>query len=112
MAQYQHLPLYKTTYDLLMRLMHITKSFEREYKYTIGEKIQNHILEILLDIYRANGSKNKTEHLTNLLEHVQMLNVLLRVSHDLKLIATEKYAEIILETASISKQATGWMKVE
>ncbi|MBQ8168457.1 four helix bundle protein [bacterium] len=111
MAQYQHLSLYKTTYDLLLQLMHITKNYPREFKYSIGEKIQDYITEILLDIYRANGSKEKKPHLQNLLERVELLNVLLRVSFDLKILTVEKYANLIEKTTSISKQTNGWMKV-
>ena len=111
MAQYQHLPLYKTTYDLLLELMYITKNYPREFKYSIGEKIQNYMTEILLDIYRANGSKDKKMHLQNLLERVELLNVLLRVSFDLKILPLEKYADLIEKTNSISKQTCGWIKV-
>ena len=38
MAQYQHLPIYKQTYDILLRTMMATKEFPREYKYTLGQK--------------------------------------------------------------------------
>jgi hypothetical protein len=31
MAQYQHLPIYKQTYDILLRTMSATKDFPREY---------------------------------------------------------------------------------
>ncbi len=31
MAQYQHLPIYKQTYDILLRTMTATKDFPREY---------------------------------------------------------------------------------
>jgi len=37
--------------------------------------------------------------------------VLLRVSFDLKILPMEKYADIIEKTGSISRQATGWLKV-
>jgi len=39
MAQYEHLPIYKQTYDLLLRIMTATKNFPREYKYTLGQKL-------------------------------------------------------------------------
>ena len=110
MAQYQHLPLYKITYDLLLELMHITKNYPREFKYSIGEKIQNYITEILLDIYRANSAKDKSLHIRSMLEQVELLNVLLRVSFDLKILPMEKYANLIEKTGSISRQANGWNK--
>ena len=41
MAQYEHLPIYKQTYDALLRVMVATKDFPREYKYTLGQKIKD-----------------------------------------------------------------------
>ena len=35
MATYNHLPVYKASYDLLVELFRFTKDFTREYKYTI-----------------------------------------------------------------------------
>jgi hypothetical protein len=39
MAQYQYLPIYKQTYDILLRTITATKDFPRDYKYTLGQKI-------------------------------------------------------------------------
>lgn len=110
MAQYQHLPLYKTTYDLLVELMHATKNFPKDFKYSLGEKIQNQTTGILIDIYRANGMFDKQECIKKILEDVQFLEVYLRLSHDLKIITVEKYAIFIEKTNSISKQAQGWLQ--
>jgi len=54
MTQYQHLPIYKQTYDILLRTMIATKDFPREYKYTIGQKIKDELIELIVAIYRAN----------------------------------------------------------
>jgi hypothetical protein len=35
MANYEHLPVFRTSYDLLVDLFKVTKLFEKEYKYTI-----------------------------------------------------------------------------
>ena len=110
MAQYQHLSLYKTTYDLLLQLMHTTKNYPREFRYSIGERIQNYITEILLDIYKANSAKDKTPFIRDILEKNTLLDVLLRVSFDLKILSLEKYAKFIEQTGSIAKQSNGWLK--
>lgn len=41
MAQYQHLPIYKTTYELLGVVTRVTAGFPKAYKYSLGEKIRN-----------------------------------------------------------------------
>jgi len=47
-AQYLHLPIYKSTYDLLLAISEVIKNFSREYKYTLGEKLRN---ESIVDKY-------------------------------------------------------------
>lgn len=41
MAQCQHLPIYKTTYELLVVVTRATAGFPKAYKYSLGEKIRN-----------------------------------------------------------------------
>lgn len=110
MAQYQHLPIYKTTYDLLVDLMNTTKDFPRDFKYSLGEKIQNHVVELLVLIYKANSTKNKKIFISEILNEVQFLDLFLRISFDLKIIPQAKYCVFIEKTYSIAKQAQGWLK--
>lgn len=109
MAKYHHLPIFKTTYDLLIELMHATKDFPREFKFSLGEKIQAHIVDLLVDIYRANSARDKVTFITSILEHVQFLDLFLRVSFDLKILPQARYCAFIEKTSSIAKQSQGWL---
>lgn len=108
MAQYNHLPIYKTSYDLLLELIQVTKNFPREYRYSLGEKIDNHLIDLIVTIYKANSAKNKEPFLQSILEHVQFINLFLRISCDIKIIPLNRYANFIEKTSSIAKQATAW----
>jgi hypothetical protein len=68
MAQYLHLPIYKQTYDILLRTMTATKEFPREYKYTLGQKIKDELVELVVMIYRANSATDKNQHIQSILE--------------------------------------------
>ena len=54
MAQYNELPVYKATYDLLLAIYQFTKEFSKEYKYNVGESLKKETIELLTLIYRAN----------------------------------------------------------
>ena len=110
MAQYDILPIYKAAYDFFTHMMNTVHRFPRDYKFSLGEKIQNASIEIVLDIYRANSAYDKTPYIKDLLEKVQILYLLLRVSHDMKIMSAENYAKIIVMLDDISKQAQGWLK--
>ncbi|MBI5218130.1 MAG: four helix bundle protein [Bacteroidia bacterium] len=55
MATYDNLPVYKASYDLLVEIFQFVKNFSKEYKYTVGEKLKNETLEMIMNIFRANS---------------------------------------------------------
>ncbi|MBQ8167949.1 four helix bundle protein [bacterium] len=110
MAQYETLPIYKAAYDFLLRTMHAISHFPREYKYTLGEKIQNQAIELIILIYKINSSENKVPLLKLMQEQIQLLYLLLRISHDIKLMPTEKYAGIVEMVDGVANQTKGWLK--
>jgi hypothetical protein len=59
MAQYNELPVYKATYNLLLAIFQFTKDFSREYKYTVGESLKKETIELLRFIYCANSKTQK-----------------------------------------------------
>ena len=54
MATYDNLPVYKKTYDVLIQLFRITQNMERDYKFTIGENLKKEVIELIMNVYRAN----------------------------------------------------------
>lgn len=110
MAKYEHLPIYKQTYDLLIRTMIATKDFPREYKYTLGQKMKDEIVELVVLIYKANSALDKEQHIAMILERVQVIQLLMRLSHDMKILTRKHYAAIAEMTDSLGRQAQGWQR--
>ena len=107
--KYKQLPIYKSTYDMLLRLMQVVKHFEREYKHTLGEKIQHEAIELVICIYRANQKERRESTIKEILEHIQFLGLFLRIAHDLKLVPMAHYAEVVEMIDNVSRQAQGWL---
>ena len=110
MAQYKHLPIYKGTYDLLLRIMIATKDFPREYKYTLGQKLRDEVLDLILFIYRANCATDRTLSITAIIERLQLVEVMVRLSHDMRVLSHGHYAGLVEMTDSVARQAQGWLK--
>lgn len=110
MALHHQLPIYKLAYDLLSVTTDITRNIPRDFKRLIGEKIREECVEILVLIFRANVARNKTPHIEDLLERLQVVELLLRLSKDKRFISTKQYARAIEITDGIGRQATGWKK--
>ena len=111
MAQYQHLPIYKQTYDILLRTMTATKEFPREYKYTLGQKLKDELIELVVMIYRANSAADKARHIESIVERVQAIQLMMRLSHDMKILSRRHYAALSEMTDSLAKQAQGGLRV-
>lgn len=110
MAQYQHLPIYKQTYDILLRTLTATKDFPREYKYTLGQKMKDELTELVIMIYRANSATDKDHHIQSILERVQAVQLLMRLSHDMHILSRRHYAALSEMTDSLARQAQGWLR--
>lgn len=110
MALYSNLPVYKASYDLLVDLFQFTKSFNREYKYTIGESIKNEIIAMITNIYRASSGYSKKEKIQSARENIETIRLFLRLTKDLKQINLKTFVQLNEQIESVSKQLTAWQK--
>jgi len=110
MAIHNQLPIYKEAYELLKLATNITKNMPKDFKASIGGEIRKLCVQSVLLIARANAADNKTSHLTELLEQIHALEILFRLSKDMRFISIGQYATAISLTDAIGKQANGWRK--
>lgn len=110
MARYDSLPVFKASYDLLVNIFRFSSNFAREYKYTVGEKLKNETLQLIVLVYRANSSRSKVEIIQEAREQVELIRVLIRLMHELKQINIKSFVNINKQIESVSKQLTGWQK--
>ncbi len=109
MTTYNNLPVYKTSYDLLLEVFEVIKKFPREYKYTLWDKIKNEIIELITSIYRANNSfENRIINIKNSREKVEVLRLYMRLTKDLKLVNINKFVSFSENIESLSKQLLAW----
>ncbi len=112
LAQYHHLNIYKKSFDFLVEITKQTTHFQRDFRYTLGEKLNNNAIDFIVWIYKANSAQNLNERakfIKELLERLQYINVILRLSHELKNISKDKYIELTLMTQDVEKQLNGWL---
>lgn len=110
MALHTNLPIYKVAYGLFDLGVDLAKNMPRDFKQSIGGKLRDECIEIMVLIFRANTATEKAPHLGILIERLQVAELLLRLSRDKRLISTGQYASAIELTQSIGKQAGGWRR--
>jgi len=110
MALHHQLPIYRLSYDLLSVAVEVTRNIPRDFKRLLGEKVREECVEMLVLIFRANTARNKTPHIEDLLERLQVVELLLRLCRDKRFISTGQYARAVEITDQIGRQATGWKR--
>jgi hypothetical protein len=110
MSLHSSLPIYKVAYDLLSVATDLTRNMPRDYRASIGAKIREECVELVILIFRANCATRKVPHLDQLIEHLQVTELLLRLSRDKRFISTAQYARAIELSGSVGKQANGWRR--
>lgn len=110
MAQHIDLPIYKLAYDLLDLATDLTRNMPRDFKASLGNQIRNECVALMVQIGRANAAHAKAPHIDAMLESLQVVELLTRLSHDKRFISPKQWARSIDLTDRIGKQAGGWRR--
>ena len=111
MTIYDNLPIYKDSYDLLLLVFELVKKFDKQYKYTLWDKIKNEIIDLITSIYRANSSfENRWKNIKKARKQVEVLKLYIRLCRDLKIISLVKFADVSFKNEKLSKQLLAWWK--
>lgn len=104
MAKYDELPVFKATYDLLLRIYMVSQHWSRDIRYTLGEELKKEVIEILQLIYQANASKKKVAFLSSCRVKLIKVRLQIRVAKDLKQLHLNQYGLLAEMQENISKQ--------
>lgn len=110
MSKVKKLPIYRAGYSLVMLAMKETKHFSRDMRPTLGRRIQDDAVHLVLDIYKANVSHGKINELESLLVRLQALELSFQLAYDLRLINTRALAEAMDIIGDLGRQAGGWLR--
>ena len=108
MVLYYELPVYRDTYQLILKVFEVTGGFPKEYNYSLGQDMKRDALQLVRSIYRANKSDEKKQHLETFLDDFELLKLEIRLCTDMKILSFKKQAELSVLMDSIGKQVTGW----
>jgi len=109
MSNYQNLPVFRESYDFLVIFFQVAKALPRECKYTVGERIKNESLEMILSIHRANASRSgRTERVAEAIDCLERIRILLRILKDTQRIGLERFVELSEKIESVGRQLYGW----
>lgn len=90
MALYYDLPVYRDTYQLILKVFEITKDFPHEYKYSLGQDMKHDTMQLVRSVYRANKEKDKVEALGHFMDEFELIKLQIRLCANLKVLPLKK----------------------
>lgn len=97
-------------YDLLKWLMPVVSRFPKDKRYTLGQRLENKLLDILELLLCANYSKDKLNLLKKANLELECCRYLIRLSCDLRFINLKRYEFISQQVNEIGRMVGGWIK--
>ena len=97
-------------YDLVLWLLPKAETFSRSYRFSLGERVVAHGLDLLLALVEASYTANKASLLQQANGKVNGLRYLLRLAKDLRLLTVDSYAFAAERLEEIGRMVGGWQK--
>lgn len=104
------LVIYQKMYDLILYAYPVVNRFPKQQRFTLGQQIQNTMLDIQKSIIQANRQKNKTPILYQIDTDLEKLKFLIRLAKDLGFIDIKKYEHLGKQIAEVGRLLGGWLK--
>ncbi len=108
----QEAPVFQLLFDLMKDTHLARKKFPKTEKYTLGERIEENILEALLAIMEAGYAKKewKLPHLDRARTNIESAKILFRLARELQLIDGKYYLAFEERLQRASQMLGGWKR--
>ena len=97
-------------YDFVLWLLPKVENFPRTHRFTVGERLTTHGLDLLTALVEAAYARQKGELLEQASRKVNSTRYLLRMAKDLKLMSIDAYGFSAEKLDEIGRMVGGWSK--
>lgn len=97
-------------HELLIWLIPQLDKFPRARRFTLGDRIEQRLLELLEDLVEATWSRRKLEALTRANRRLEVMRHLWRAAFELKITSMRQYEYGLRKMDGIGRQIGGWVK--
>lgn len=109
-AKSEDLPIIQRTYDLVLWLVPRLNKLPRNYKFALGDRVQNTLYGILDGLLRARFAIEKLPILEGLNAELDVLRYQLRLCKDLDLLDLRRYEYAGGLVNTIGQNLGGWIR--
>ena len=103
-------PVVTKAYNLTLWYIKKISSLPKNHRFTLGEKIQNTLLDLLMHLSDAIYSKDKVKLLLQANKEIEKLRLLSKLLKDLTIISTDNFRFATNSLNEIGRMIGGWIK--
>jgi hypothetical protein len=97
-------------HNLLIWLIPLLDNFPRNRRFTLGERLESGLLEILECLVEAAYAKSKGDLLKRANSRLAVIRHLWRMAYELQIIPAKRYEHGARLLEDLGKQVGGWLK--
>jgi len=98
------------TYNYIKWVLPIIAKYPRNYRYTLGTRIENTLYDFMELLQKSYFVTDKHMYLPDASIKLEHLRIILRLSYDLRLFGNKIHHAMIEQMENIGKQLGGWIK--
>lgn len=106
----ENYPILVKSYQLTLWYIQKLTTLPKGHRFTIAEKIQKSLLDLMLLLSDAIYTKARTPLLDSANKEIERLRLLTRLLKDLAMLSTENYRFVIASLDELGKMVGGWRK--
>jgi len=104
------IPLFTKLYELYSTVSSSLPSFPKTQRYTLGQRIEQTILDLLELLFSIPLAANRLTLLKRMSVKTDLLKTLLRLAKDTRSLPTGRYLELQAILQEIGKMLGGWIR--
>ena len=104
------LPAVQKAYDLGKEILPRVAKYPKEYRYSLGERLNDNALDIIELLVQATYTREKARLLDQANVKLERMRFLLRLSHELGALSTKGFEHVMKMVTELGRQIGGWRK--
>lgn len=86
------------------------ESFPKSQRFILGQRLSNHVMDVLETLVKASYAKDKTTLLVQANEGIEMTRWVVRMASDRKLLAPKQFEFSAIQLNECGRMVGGWLK--
>jgi 23S rRNA-intervening sequence protein len=107
---HEGLPVVQKSYDLALWLLGRTTRFSRDFKFTLGDRIQSTSLDLTLSLVEAAHARARERPLHRASRLLDQLRLLLRLARDVGVLSPRQLEYASGNTEELGRMLGGWLR--